>query len=204
MLIARQVQLWLKREQEEDRRRWFEDIFFYQALSVLLLGLALPVAADQLNLPTPSFLPQATGLFVGAGVAALLFYWRNQRRWSVACYLLAVGLSIVLVTQDVFPQVDSSQSSRRLAAFLQQEGFVGQPLFVYGISRNVAYGLGFYLNSEARIVYSEGDMSYPPGVEAFFITSPEFEPAAFFTRTEVGKTSEFQSRRILRVTQRLE
>ena len=204
LLIGHQVQLWLKREPGDNRRRWFNDPFFYQALSVLLLGLALPFTAAQLNLPTQSFLPYATALFVCTGLSALLLYWRDQRQWSVACYLLAVGLSVVFVTREVFPQVDSSQSSRRLAAFLRQEGFVDQPLFVYGISRNVAYGLGFYLSRKAEIVYSEGDMNYPQGDEAFFVTSAEFRATDFFVRNQVGPTSEFQSRRILRVRHRLE
>ena len=111
-----------------------------------------------------------------------------------------VVLAVFLVTRGVFPQVDSTESSRKLAAFLQEEGgFVGQPLFVFGISRNVAYGLGFYLNSPAQIVYSERDVHYPRGKEAFFVTFPELKADRFFVRNQVKGRREYQSHSILRI-----
>ena len=204
LLIGHQVRLWLKPGPEGSRQVWFKDLFFYQGLILLLTGLALPFYATRLNLPVQWLAETASGLLAGTGLLALLFYWRRRRTASVACYLAAVALAMVLVTGGVFRQVDSSQSSRQLAAFLQEEGFVDQPLFVYGISRNVAYGLGFYLNSRARIVYSEGDVKYPRGKEAFFVTSPEFEAADFFARNQVGGRREFQSRSILRIRHRPE
>ena len=155
LLIGHQVRLWLKPGPKGNRQVWFKDFFFYQGLILLLTGLALPFYATRLNLPVQWLAGAASGLLAGTGLLALLFYWRRRRTASVACYLAAVALAMVLVTGGVFRQVDSTQSSRQLAAFLQEDGFVDQPLFVYGISRNVAYGLGFYLNSRARIVYSE-------------------------------------------------
>ena len=112
---------------------------------------------------------------------------------------------MILVTGGVFAQVDAAESSRQLAAYLQEEeGFRDQPLFVYGISRNVAYGLGFYLNSPARIVYSEGDVHYPRGREAFFVTSPEFMSEGFFARNQIEGRREYQSRSILRIRHKAE
>ena len=200
LLIGRQVRLWLKPEPEGARPPWFKDFFVFQALCLMLAGLALPFYASRLNLPVESLAGVASGLLAGTGALALLFYWRRRRTASVACYLAAVALAVVLVTGGVFPRVDAAESSRQLAAFLQEEeGFVDQPLFVYGISRNVAYGLGFYLNSPARIVYSEGDVHYPRGKEAFFVTSPDFKAEGYFARNQVEGRTEYPSRSILRI-----
>lgn len=205
LLIGHQVRLWLKPDPGEARPRWFKDFFFYQALCLILTGLVLPLYAPRLNLPVESLAAAASWLLAGTGVLALLFYWRRRRTASVACFLAAVALAVILVTGGVFPQVDAAESSRQLAAFLQQEeGFVDQPLFVYGISRNVAYGLGFYLNSPAPIVYSEGDLHYPRGREAFFVTSPDFKSEGFFARNQVEGRREYQSRSILRIRHKLE
>lgn len=200
LLIGHQVRLWLKPEPEGARPPWFKDFFFYQALCLILTGLALPFYATRLNLPVESLAGVASGLLAGTGVLALLFYWRRRRTASLACYLAAVALAVVLVTGGVFPRVDAAESSRQLAGFLQEEeGFVDQPLFVYGISRNVAYGLGFYLNSPARIVYSEGDVHYPRGKEAFLVTSTDFKAEGFFARNQVEGRREYRSRSILRI-----
>ena len=200
LLIGRQVRLWLKPDPGEARPLWFKDFFFYQALCLIATGLALPFYATRLNLPVESLAGAASGLLAGTGLLALLFHWRGRRTVSAACYLAAVALAVILVTGGVFPQVDAAESSRQLAAYLQQEeGFRDQPLFVYGISRNVAYGLGFYLNSPARIVYSEGDVHYPRGKEAFLVTSPDFKAEGFFARNRVEGRTEYRSRSILRI-----
>lgn len=205
LLIGRQVRLWLKPDLGDARPLWFKDVFFYQALCLMLTGLALPLYAPRLNLPVESLAGAASGLLAGTGLLALLFHWRRRRTASVACYLAAVALAVILVTGGVFPQVDAAESSRQLAAYLQEEeGFRDQPLFVYGISRNVAYGLGFYLNSPARIVYSEGDLHYPRGREAFFVTSLDFKAEGYFARNQVEGRTEYQSRSILRIRHKVE
>lgn len=200
LLIGHQVRLWLKPDPGAARPLWFKDFFFYQALFLIATGLALPFHAARLNLPVESLAGAASGLLAATGLLALLFHWRRRRAAAAACYLGAVALAVILVTGGVFPQVDAAESSRQLAAYLQQEeGFRDQPLFVYGISRNVAYGLGFYLNSPARIVYSEGDLHYPRGKEAFLVTSPDFEAKGFFARNRVEGRTEYPSRSILRI-----
>ena len=200
LLIGHQVRLWLKPDPGDARPPWFKDFFFYQPLCLVVAGLALPFYATRLNLPVESLAGTASGLLAGTGVLALLFYWRRRRTASAACYLASVALAVILVTGGAFPQVDAAESSRQLATYLQdEEGFRDQPLFVYGISRNVAYGLGFYLNSPARIVYSEGDVHYPRGREAFFVTSPEFKSEGFFARNQVEGRTEYPSRSILRI-----
>lgn len=205
LLIGHQVRLWLKPDPGGARPPWFKDFFFYQALCLVVTGLALPFYATRLNLPGESLAGAASGLLAGTGLLALLFYWRRRRTASVACYLAAVALAVILVTGGVFAQVDAAESSRQLATYLQEEeGFRDQPLFVYGISRNVAYGLGFYLNSPARIVYSEGDVHYSRGREAFFVTSPDFESEGFFARNQVEGRREYQSRSILRIRHKAE
>ncbi|MYC81841.1 MAG: glycosyltransferase family 39 protein [Acidobacteria bacterium] len=205
LLIGHQVRLWLKFDPGEARPRWFKDFFFYQALCLILTGLALPLYAPRLNLPVESLAAAASWLLAGTGVLALLFYWRRRRTASVSCYLASVALAVILVTGGVFAQVDAAESSRQLAAYIQEEkGFRDQPLFVYGISRNVAYGLGFYLNSPARIIYSEGDVHYPRGREAFFVTSLDFKSEGFFARNQVEGRAEYQSRSILRIRHKLE
>ena len=205
LLIGRQVRLWLKPGPGTARPLWFKDFFFYQALCLIATGLALPFYATRLNLPVESLAGAASGLLAGTGLLALLFHWRRRRTASVACYLAAVALAVILVTGGAFPRVDAAESSRRLAAYLQaEEGFRDQPLFVYGISRNVAYGLGFYLNSPARIIYSEGDVHYPRGREAFLVTSPDFKAEEFFARNQVEGRTEYSSRSILRIRHKAE
>ena len=203
LIIAREIESWLNRESPAARRTWLKDVFFYQAFTVFLLGLVMPFGVDKLNLPVHSFLLETTGLLVGTGLIALLLYWGNHRRCLVACYLLTLSLSVFFVTQQAFPHVDATQSSRRLAMFLQRQGFVNQRVFVFGISRNVAYGLSYYLNTKVEVIYSEGEMLYSPGTEAFFITFPSFCTETFFSRTKVRKIADFESQRILRLVRLL-
>ena len=203
LIIAREIELWLNRKPSDVRRIWLKDVFFYQAFTVFLVGLVLPFEVDKLNLPVHSFILQTTSLLVGTGLIALLLYWRNHRRCLVACYVLALSLSVFFVTQQAFPRVDATQSSRQLAMFLQQQGLVNQRVFVFGISRNVAYGLSYYLNTKVEIIYSEGEMFYSPGTEAFFITFPSFCAETFFSQTKVRQIADFESLQLLRVVRPL-
>lgn len=203
LIIAREIELWLNRKPSDVRRIWLKDIFFYQAFTVFLVGLVLPFGVDKLNIPVQSFLLQTTSLLVGTGLIALLLYWRNYRRCLVTCYLLALSLSVVFVTQQAFPRVDATQSFRQLAMFLQQQGLVNQRVFVFGISRNVAYGLSYYLDTKIEIIYSEGEMVYSPGTEVFFITFPGFCAETFFSQAKVRQIANFESLKLLRVVRLL-
>ena len=111
LLIGHQVRLWLRPDPGCARPLWFKDFYFYQALCLIVTGLALPFYATRLNLPVESLAGTASGLLAGTGVLALLFYWRRRRTASVSCYLAAVALAVILVTGGVFAQVDAAESS---------------------------------------------------------------------------------------------
>ena len=54
LLIGHQVRLWLRPGPGDPRPPWFKDFFVYQALCLVVTGLALPFYATRLNLPVES------------------------------------------------------------------------------------------------------------------------------------------------------
>jgi hypothetical protein len=106
---------------------------------------------------------------------------------------------VILITHQILPAIDHLESSRKLAIVLRQEGFTSQPVYLYGLSRRVEYGLNFYLNTTTEIVYSVSDLNKSLGKESFLITPIGFEPRTVLSHSEVTTQSYFGNQKILKL-----
>lgn len=175
---------------------------YAQAATILGLGFALPLLAARLNAELAGFLLTAQLLLGAVGVAAMLLVWRWQPARLFAVYLTGAALAVLLVTQAIAPRVDGAESSRRLAEVLRQNGFAGQPVFVYGLSRRVEYGLNFYLNTRTRLIYSEGDVTYPQQGELFLLTDLATDPESVLPQARTVSQTRFLERKITKMVRR--
>jgi len=198
LLAASEFELLLTRNSDSHGKKWFDRTAFFQALSVCLLGVVLPITKNQLNFEIGPFVPQLTGLLIGVGSLGMIFVWRRQVQQLLACYVVGVGLMVILIIHQIIPQIDHLESARKLAAILKQEGFVNQPILIFGLSRRIEYGLNFYLNTTTRIIYSENELS--PGKEEIFLIAPcSFEPKSFLLHFTVKSETVFHHQKIMKV-----
>jgi hypothetical protein len=160
------------------------------------------VGAARLNTELAELLPTAQLLLGAVGLSALLLVWRWRPVLLFAVYLAGAGLAVLLVTQEIAPRVDGAESSRQLAEALRQDGFVGQPVFVYGLSRRVEYGLNFYLNTRTRLIYSEGDVKYPEQGELFLLTDAATDAESVLRQARTVSQTRFLDRKITRMARR--
>ena len=197
--MAREFENFLTGNQTSDEKKWFERTAILQAAFICLLGLALPFTASRLNLQIASFVPQLASVLVASGALGLFFLYRGQIRALIACYLIGIGLTVVLITHQIFPAIDPLESSRKLAIFLKQEGFANQPIYLFGLSRRVEYGLNFYLDATTEIIYSVSDLKNSNGKEFFLITPSGFEPGTLLSHSEIRMQTSFDDQKILKL-----
>ncbi len=199
LLIANVMEDWLDRRGTSNGKVQLRDVFFCQGLVIITVGVILGWGGINLNGPFMEFIPEIVGILLVLGFTAILLFWFNFRKMLITCYFFVITLSVLWTTQRIYPQVDASQSTRQLAEFLKQDGYTNQPIFVFGISRRIAYGLGYYLNRESKIIYAENEMLFEPGMEAFLITSNNFIPNNFFSKIKVQNKTGFQNQLIFRL-----
>ena len=199
LLIAHAIEDWLDCRYSANVKVQLKDVFFYQGLIIATIGVILGWGRINLNVPLMGFIPEMTGILVGTGLVAIVLFWFNYRKILITCYFLVIIFSVFWTTYQVYPQVDISQSTRQLANFLKENGYTNQPIFVFGISRRIAYGLSYYLNRDSKIIYAENEMSFEPETEAFLITSSDFVSDRFFSKTQVQNETDFQNQSIFRV-----
>jgi 4-amino-4-deoxy-L-arabinose transferase-like glycosyltransferase len=173
-----------------------------QAGFVFLLGLVLPLAAGVLNLNLGGFLLPLTAVLCGVGACGMLLARRRQWRPLLGVYLLGVGATVGVILHGIVPAVDFQESSRQLAAVLTREGFSGEPIFIYGLSRRVEYGLNFYLNTKTKIIYSEEELEYPKRGSFFLLTTPSADIESLFPRARRESQCSFHQQRIVRMSRR--
>jgi 4-amino-4-deoxy-L-arabinose transferase-like glycosyltransferase len=199
LLVAREFEIFLTGNQTSHEKKWFERTAILQAAFICLLGLALPFTASRLNLQIASFVPQLASVLVGSGALGMFFLYCGQIRALIACYLVGIGLMVVLITHQIFPAIDHLESSRKLAIFLKQEGFANQPVYLFGLSRRVEYGLNFYLDTTTEIIYSVSDLKNSNGKEFFLITPFGFEPGTLLSHSEIRMQTSFDNQKILKL-----
>ena len=199
LLIANVVEDWLDCRGTSNVKVKLRDVFFYQGLVIIAVGVILGWGGVNLNVPLMDFIPEIAGVLLVTGFMAILLFWFNFRKMLLTYYFFVVALSVLWTTHHVYPQVDATESTRRLAGFLKQDGYINQPIFVFGISRRIAYGLGYYLNRESKIIYAENEMLFEAGTEAFLITSSNFVPDKFFSTIKVQNKTGFQNQSIFKV-----
>jgi len=198
LLVASEFELFSTGNSDSLGKKWFNRTAFFQALSVCLLGVVLPIVKNQFNIEIGPFVPQLAGLLIGVGSLGMIFVWRRQVQPLLACYLMGIGLMVILITHQIIPQIDHTESARKLAAILKQEGFVNQPILIFGLSRRIEYGLNFYLNTTTKIIYSEHELS-PTEEEIFLIAPYGFEPNSFLLHFTVKSETVFHNQKIMKV-----
>ncbi len=175
---------------------------YLQACFVLGLGLALPLAARLLDQEIVAFLPPMRVLLCAIGVGGILIVWRWKPVSLFGIHLAGVLLAVLLITERIGPRVDAVESSRQLAGVLQRQGFSGEPIFIYGLSRRVEYGLNFYLNTRTRLIYSESDAAYPEKGDLFLVTAAEVEAESVLPRARTLSEAQFLNQKIVRMARR--
>jgi 4-amino-4-deoxy-L-arabinose transferase-like glycosyltransferase len=175
---------------------------YLQACFVLGLGLALPLAARLLDQEIVAFLPPMRVLLCAVGVGGILIVWRWKPVSLFGIHLAGVLLAVLLITERIGPRVDAVESSRQLAGVLQRQGFSGEPIFIYGLSRRVEYGLNFYLNTRTRLIYSESDAAYPEKGDLFLVTAAEVEAESVLRRARTLSEAQFLNQKIVRMARR--
>jgi hypothetical protein len=129
----------------------------------------------------------------------MILLYRGHIQGLITCYLVGIGLTLILITHQVLPVIDHLESSRKLAIVLRQEGFANQPIYLYGLSRRVEYGLNFYLDTTTEIVYSVSDLNKSNGRECFLITPSGFEPRTVLSHSEIRRQTDFDNQKILKL-----
>ncbi len=173
-----------------------------QAVLMLALCFALPVGADALARELSAFLSPFRVLLGAIGGCAILLVWRWKPGAVFGVYLAGMGLGVLLATERVVPQVEPLESSRQLAAILRQQGFSGEPVFVYRLSRRVEYGLNFYLNTRTRMIYSESDAVYPDKGDLFLVTEPEVDAESLLLRARTKSQTQFFNQKVVRMAKK--
>lgn len=199
LLVAREWERVWQAAQLDSQGRWFQRAALAQAAFVLALGLALPLAADHLNIQLSGFVLPLTTLLCGVGGAAFLLARQHQWQTLLGVYLVGVGLVIALILYRIIPELDALESSRQLAAVLKKESYSGEPIFIYKLSRRVEYGLNFYLDTESKIIYSESDLQYPPRGFFFLLTTPETDVGAVLPHASTASQWEFNAQKIVKL-----
>ena len=193
--------LWSARSDEELSSSKRLNLYL-QACFVLALGLALPLGAGLVDQEVGVFLSPLRILLCAVGIGGILMVWRWKPVALFGIHLVGVGLAVILITERIGPRLDAVESSRQLAGVLQQQGFSGEPIFIHRLSRRVEYGLNFYLNTHTRLIYSEGDATYPQDGDLFLVTDREVEAESVLPRARTVTQTQFLNQKIVRMTKR--
>jgi len=128
--------------------------------------------------------------------------WRCKPFALFGIHLAGVGLAVLLITERIVPSVDAVESSRQLADVVQRQGFAGQPIFIYQLSRRVEYGLNFYLNTRTRLIYSESDATYLAQGDLFLVTDSEVEAESVLPHSRTVTQTQFLNQKVVRMAGR--
>jgi len=85
------------------------------------------------------------------GTAIVLLAFKNRTMAGLWVMVLMVVAIVETANLVVLPRLDGAISDRQLALKLLQDGASGRDLSLYGVSRNLEYGLDYYLNRELPI-----------------------------------------------------
>jgi len=144
-----------RRAARDERPHWISITVHAVVLAAIAAGLcAAPQLVFKLPLSAANLMIAAfagTVIFLIAALPLLTAGWRMLRFVTLLPFILAVGFLL----RGLAPVVDATQSSRPVAARLQQIDEPGSlPLATFALNRNTAFGLAFYLNR--RVAPYEG------------------------------------------------
>jgi 4-amino-4-deoxy-L-arabinose transferase-like glycosyltransferase len=120
----------------------------HAVLSGLLVFGALAAPGIQLHhrlrAATETSVAIGAGIFVMLAVAIALF--RSGTRAIRAVTLVPIVIAVAALLKFAAPVVDVTQSARPVAAIIQSFSHEPVPVALFHASRQIEYGLGFYLN----------------------------------------------------------
>jgi hypothetical protein len=80
--------------------------------------------------------------------------------------LVPTILAVAFLLRPAAATIDRTQSARPVNQRLQELGAAGQPVAVFNVKRQVAYGLDFYRNQAISHYEQEGPLDLPSGIPA--------------------------------------
>lgn len=168
----------------------------FQSILMIGAGLGLLIWGQRLNLALENSLPLVSWIMIAMGGIGLYLIYLGNYRALFVCYLAGCSLAVLLIVHQIFPRVDAIESTRQLASTLEHEGYQGEPVFAYGVPRQVAYGLSFYLNSEAHIIYSLDEVDTREAKSFYLLTKSSTDARELAHRFEVEKEVPFHRQRL--------
>ena len=197
LLIAREFEVCPSWNPNQKQYRWFYGLLWAQASSLLLLGVFLPYFAPRLHFDLGPLVTQLSILPVGIGISAMISLSRKRISVLPGIYVAGIVISVTLIVTQLLTGLDRSESCRQLATFMTQEGYTRKPLFVLGLSREVEYGLLFYLNSPTRIIYSPDDLKAFQHEEIVLVARKDIDVQRLLTGWNLVRESQFDEKRII-------
>jgi len=155
---------WLRGEQRQARTPKLALLAAHALVTALLLLAALVAPYRLLALPMPRpALILALVCTVGAAVGIFWTVYANGLRMLRFATLVPVVIAMAWIVRIAGPALDAKLSARPVARQLAAIETQKQPVVVFGASRQIEYGLGFYRNQAiARgeaATWSEGPRS---------------------------------------------
>ncbi|HVN83039.1 MAG TPA: glycosyltransferase family 39 protein [Terriglobia bacterium] len=196
LLIAREFELCLSGDPRHKQNRWVYGLLWAQAVSVLLLGVLLPYFAPRLHFDVRHLVTQLSILPIGVGVLAIISLSWKKIRFLFGIYVAGIVIGVVLIVTQLLPLLDRTESCRQLGTIMNQEGYTGRPVFILGLSREVEYGLLFYLNSPTHLVYSSEDLKTIPYKEIVLVARKEMDAQRLLNGWNLVRESSFDEKRI--------
>jgi 4-amino-4-deoxy-L-arabinose transferase-like glycosyltransferase len=196
LLIAHEIESYLGGNLDQKASRWFHHILWVQVISVFFLGVLLPFLGPKLHFDLGPLIPELSALLIGVGILGSVLTHRRKIRALCGAYVAGVVVSVILITTQLLPQIDRSESCRQLGAFLNQQGYTNRPVFVLGLPRRIEYGLLFYLNGSTRIIYSSQDLNAYQDQKVVLVVSRQVDLSTALTGWILTRESTFDGLRI--------
>jgi 4-amino-4-deoxy-L-arabinose transferase-like glycosyltransferase len=157
LLVASKFEHVIPRSTAPETKGFFRSAYL-QAVIMIILGIALPLAIPHLNLDLRPDIPILVPVLLLMGTAGFLSARKRKPMGLLRAFLAGILLIVLFLTGRALPRLDRSESQRQLAGLLRQQGLEQYPIYLWNISRRVEYGLDFYLNAKTRLVYSLKDV----------------------------------------------
>lgn len=147
LLMADYLRRHLKQEQGAKAARWLLILHALLAGACVVPALLVGYLVTQHHLPSgrPIFAALGVALVLAAGVAITLLSRMGLRMLRFVT-LIPVVLAVAAVLKIGAPSLDQTLSARPLAREIASVETRSLPLAVYGVRREIEYGLGFYRN----------------------------------------------------------
>jgi 4-amino-4-deoxy-L-arabinose transferase-like glycosyltransferase len=140
-------------------------IALHALVCAFLLVAALMAPFAMAKVPPPSSLQM--GMIVTGGVIAVMVVLMVRREGVRVLHfvtLVPTILAVAFLLRPAARTIDSTQSARPIQQKLTELGAAEDPVAVFNVKRQVAYGLNFYRNQPVSHYEQEGPVDLPSGV----------------------------------------